>query len=202
MSSFIPEDNLRFVTVNLQTHGDIFVLRTQASDTYAGILSDSRIVSTLANFPLRLDATLVIIEDPQMKQLAKSKAEKHASVKLGRKYILRIVIHGLQRDKETVGSRLADADLFLQHPSADEVLPQVKYDNPHYLVRPGAEMVRLKDLQLEPYDDDNSSVEMEPDNKTGSSELLRLFETAATDDGTAKVPNISPSPRLRSALMR
>lgn len=198
----MPEDGLRSVAVNLKAHGDIFILQTKALETYVGILGDSRVVSTLTGFPLRIDATLLISEDTISKQRAKSKPTKHTSAESARQYALRIVVHGLRCDKETIGDLLADADLFLQHPSADEMLPEVKYDNPHYLVRPGTEMTRPKDLQLEPYDDDKGSVQGKQEHRFRNSELLRLFETVFTDDGAVKVPNILPSLRLRSSLMR
>lgn len=201
MSSFTPEDGLHSVNVKLKKNGDIFILHTKTSDTYVGILSDTRMVKTLTKLPIRLDASLLISEDQQMKRSASLKSKQHPRADSARKYILRIVIHCLRSDKETVGDLLAENDLFLQHPYAEEVLPEVEYDNPHYLLRPGAQMARLKDMSLE--NERDSSVQSGPGDEMSKSNLLWLFETAATDDEAVAVPTTTmASPRLRSTLMR
>lgn len=198
VSSFTP-DSMHPVAVDLKPYGDIFILRSKTSETYVGILSDSKIVKTLTRFSLRLDATLLISEDEQVKQPAKSKSSKHMPIKSARKYSLRIVIHGLRRDKQTIGDLFAEADLFLQHPSVDEPLPNVEYDNPHYLLRPGAQMAKLKDMC--PEGERECSVEHRPGDDISRSHLVRLFDAAAASDGAVTVPNTTSSPRLRSALM-
>lgn len=201
MSSFTPEYGSHSVNVKLKKNGDLFILRTRTSDTYAGILSDTRMVNTLTELAIRLDATLLISEDQQMKQSASLKSKQHPRADSARKYILRIVIHCLRSDKETVGDLLEYNDLFLQHPYAEEVLPEVEYDNPHYLLRPGAQMARLKNLSLE--DERDSLVQSGPGDEISKSNLLWLFETAATDDEVVAVPTTTmASPRLRSTLMR
>lgn len=201
MSSFTPEDGLQSVNVKLKKNGDLFVLRTKTSNTYAGILSDTRMVNTLTGLAVRLDATLLISEDQQMKRSPSLKSKQYPRPGSARKCILRIAIHCLRGDKKTVGDLLADNDLFLQHPYVEEVLPEVEYDNPHYLLRPGAQMTRLKDLRLEKERD--SPVQSGPEDEISRSNLLWLFEEAATDDEAVAVPTTTmASPRLRSTLMR
>lgn len=65
------------------------------------------------------------------------------------KYRLRTAVHGFRIDKETIGKLLSDADIFLRHPFAAERLPDVEYDNPRYLLRPGANMPRMEDLIMD-----------------------------------------------------
>lgn len=200
VSSFTQENGARFIPVNLKPFGDIFKLQTQNSGTYAGILSESRLVNTLNQFSLRLDATLLISEVRDIKGAVKSKSRAKTPAKIAREYTIRITIHGLRHDKEAIGNLLSDAGFFLQHPGDNEVLPGVEYDNPHYLLRPGAEMPRFKDLRLET--DDDGSLRSEPEDEIRKSNLLRLFETAEADGGSVTVLNTLPSPRLHSPLMR
>jgi hypothetical protein len=197
-SSYTPEDGAQFVPVNLKPFGDIFRLQTQNSGKHAGILTNSRLVNILNQFPLRLDATLLISE---VKEAVKSKSRKSGTAaESAQKYTIRIVIHGLQRDKEAIGNILSDAGFFLQHPSATEILPEIEYGNPHYLLRPGAKMPKIEDLRLEI--DQYTSLQSEPEDDIRKSNILRLFETAEADGGTVTVLNTPPSPRLRSPLMR
>ncbi|KAJ0108129.1 uncharacterized protein J7T55_007248 [Diaporthe amygdali] len=194
-SSFTPEDGTHTVPVKLKAFGDIFMLQTQTSCAHAGILSDSRLVNALTVFPLRIDATLLISEVEKIKGLTQSKSRKHTTEKSAPEYSLRIVIHGLRCDKEAISNTLSNANLFLQHPYASEVLPDVEYNNPHYLLRPGAEMPKVEDLHLE-FEDD-VSVQTGLEEESENDHLLRLLETAEADGGELTVVDTSPSPRLR-----
>ncbi|KAH8158333.1 hypothetical protein CIB48_g9915 [Xylaria polymorpha] len=81
-------------------------------------------------------------------------------------------------DKETAGRLLSDAGIFLQHPSAAEMIPEVRYDNPHYLVRPGTEMPILEQLHL---DDITDNTENKLLNETRKGCFIQILETAKAD---------------------
>lgn len=177
------------------------MLQTQNSGAHAGILSDRRLVNALTVVSLRIDGTLLISEVETHKRPTQSKSTRPTAEKPTREYSLRIVIHGLRCDKEAISNTLSDANLFLQHPCASEVLPDVEYDNPQFLLRPGAEMPKIEDLQLD-FDDDFSLQTRPEEEETGKGHLLRLFETAEADGGEMTIPGTLPSPRLRSTLLR
>ncbi|KAI1212576.1 uncharacterized protein F4807DRAFT_413556, partial [Annulohypoxylon truncatum] len=69
-------------------------------------------------------------------------------------------------------------------------MPEVKYENPHYLLRPGAEMPELEHLYLDIVDDCRTKTESV--DEISKSRFLQIFETAGADGGTATVVNTSP----------
>lgn len=186
--------------VDLKPLGRNFLLYCQNSSKYAGILSDYRLVNARCQLRLRLDATLFISEIMATTGINKPKIRKQTPTEAAREYSLRIVIHGLLDDKETVGDLLSDAGYFLQHPHATDLMPTVDYDNPHYLCRPGAEMPKLEHLSLDSADDDHTQTEV--GNEINKSRFLKIIETAEADAGAVTGVNTSPSSRLRSPLMR
>ncbi|KAJ2998728.1 hypothetical protein NUW58_g233 [Xylaria curta] len=172
----------------------------ESSGAYLGSLSNSRLVSALSRLPLRLDASLFISDAKDSEGNArKSQKKKYGTVEATREYALRIVLHGLQDVKEITGALLSDAGIFLQHPSAAEVIPEASYDNPHYLGRPGAEMPKLEYLHLDSIID---NTETQSADQIHSGRLMQILETAQANGESVSVSNVSPSPRLRSPLMR
>lgn len=190
---------IRAIPVDMKLFGRYFILRTQASGKHAGILDDSRLLETIHHFSLRLNATLFIPEIKEVKQPTRTSSRNHTSTNAVGNYSIRIALHGFRRDKEAIGKSLSMAGLFLQHPSAAEVLPEVEYDNPHYLLRPGAKMPAIEDLSME--SDSNTPWQKDLEDETRSSNLLRMFESAGADGGVVADLKATPSPRLRSVLM-
>ncbi|KAF3059266.1 putative SWI/SNF-related matrix-associated actin-dependent regulator of chromatin subfamily A member 3-like 1 [Daldinia childiae] len=125
--------------------------------------------------------------------------KKNAPIKATRDYSIRIVIYGLRSDKEAAGDLLSDVGCFLQHPYAAEVIPGVQYDNPHYLIRPDAEMPKLENLSLDALDDDPTHTEIRDEVNKGY--FLQIIESAGADGGAVTGVNTSSSPRLRTQLM-
>ncbi|KAI0442355.1 SNF2 family N-terminal domain-containing protein [Xylaria telfairii] len=199
-SSFGGDFGAGSLPVKLKPLGGTFLLYGQDSGAYLGSLNNSRLVSALSRLALRLDATLFAseIKDTGGKK-KKAQMKKHSAREAAWKYSIRIVLHGMQYDKETTGSLLADSGIFLQHPSIAEIIPEVRYDNPHYLVRPGAEMPDLEQLHL---DDTTSSTETELVMETRKGRFIQILETAKADGESVTSINVTPSPRLRSPLMR
>ncbi|KAF3764535.1 hypothetical protein M406DRAFT_346591 [Cryphonectria parasitica EP155] len=120
--------------------------------------------------------------------MGKPKSRNQAREETAQHYSIRII-----------GKLISKAGFFLQHPTADEAIPGVQYDNPHYLLPPGAGMPKLKNLRLS--DEEDVSSQLEPGDETSKSYLLQIFEAAEADGETVKVVNTSPSSRLRSRLM-
>ncbi|KAI1737674.1 SNF2 family N-terminal domain-containing protein [Xylaria scruposa] len=188
----------RSVSVKLKSFGSIVMLRDQNSGSHLGTLSNSRLASVLNQLPLRLDATLLVSETKVPKE-RKSKTRKVTATEPTKECSIRIVVYGLRDNKEAISSLFSDAGFFLQHPSAAELIPGVQYDNPHYLARPGAEMPKLENLQL---DDMNDDMQTEGEGEISKVRYMRIFETAEADGGAITVINTLPSPRLCSPLMR
>lgn len=198
-SSFTQDDMIRAIPVEMKLFGRYFILRTQSSGKHAGILDDPRLLGALNQFSLRLNATLLIPEIKEVKQPTRAKSRNHTSTTAVGNYSIRIALHGFRRDKEAISKTLSSAGLFLQHPSAAEVLPEVEYDNPHYLLRPGAKMPTVDELSME--SDSNTPWHKDLEDETRSSNLLRMFESAGADGGVLADLKATPSPRLRSVLM-
>lgn len=176
------------------------MLQSQNSGAHVGILNNSGLVNALQQLHLKLDATVLISEIKHMRESGKPKVKKSTSVKASRDYSIRIILYGFRDDKMAIGSILSDAGFFLQHPYAAEIIPEVQYHNPHYLLRPGAEMPKLEHLHLDIVDD--SSAQTGPGNEMSKSRFLQIFESAEADGATVTAMKTSPSPRLRSPLMR
>lgn len=199
-SSFALENGAHSVPVNLKPFGGIFMLQSQNSGAHVGILNNSGLANALRQLRLKLDATVLISEIKDMREPGKPKMKKSAPAKAAREHSIRIILYGLRDDKVAIGGLLSDAGFFLQHPYAAEIIPEVQYDNPHYLLRPGAEMPKLEHLHLDIVDD--SSAQTEPGNEISKSRFLQIFETAEADGGTVTAMKTSQSPRLCSLLMR
>jgi len=199
-SSFSQEGSgTHFVPVTLKPLGGTLILQGQNSNTHTGILNNTGLINALYHHPLKLDATLIISDSKEVGEKAKAQIKKSGPSKAAREYRIRIVLYGLRNHKEAIGDLLSDACFFLQHPSITEVIPGVQYDNPHYLLRPGAEMPKLKHLHQHAAEDIAPAQSVDEISK---SRFLRMFETTVADEGALTMVNISPSPRLRSALMR
>jgi hypothetical protein len=184
--------------VTLKQRGDILVLYDQKSGTYTGILNNTRLVNALYNIPLRLDATLLISAVRPNRENIKAPKKKSHAAQAAREYSIRIVLYGVQDQKDTIGDLLSEAGFFLQHPSVAEIIPGVEYNNPHYLLRPGAEMPKLKDLDTT----EDGSAPTQLADEIRKNRFLRIFESAVGDGETVTMANTLPSPRLRSTLMK
>ncbi|KAI0550442.1 SNF2 family N-terminal domain-containing protein [Xylaria curta] len=161
------------ISVKLKSFGSIFMLRERNSGSHLGILNDSKLVSVLNQLSLRLDATLLVSETKVTKEKRKSQRRKGTATEPTKECSIRIVLYGLRDNKEAIGSLFSDAGFFLQHPSAAELIPGVQYDNPHYFVRPGAEMPKLENLQL---DDMNDDVQTEMGGEISKSRFMRILK--------------------------
>ncbi|RAK81215.1 DEAD/DEAH box helicase [Aspergillus fijiensis CBS 313.89] len=120
---------------------------------------------------------------------------KDAGTRECQKPELRVIVYGSNNDKDSVGTCLSDAGMYLQHPTSVEYDPRFPYVNPQYLLRPGSEMPRIDELRIS--DDEQGSQVSERLNEGVKSELFRILDTASTYDGFYEACS---SPRLASIL--
>lgn len=111
------------------------------------------------------------------------------------KGLTRMVIYGLLADKEAIGKHLTKAKLYLQHPRPVEYDQSVEYFNPHLLLRPGAKMPRIEDLHLDTEKESTPGPTALDEVKRG-----RIWGIIDQADGGTVVPEVVPSPRLKSTL--
>lgn len=195
----MEDGGAREVSIRLKPIGSTILLHDETCDTYLGSLSNPKLASALFRVPLRLDATLLISEIKYTREKKKPQMKNRGANDETRESIIRIILHGLQDDKEVVGGILSDAGIFLQHPFAAEVIPGTRYDNPHYLARPGAGMPKLSHFC---HHGMNDKPEIQLADETGKSRFMRIFEAAEANGGSVTVTGMAASPRLRSPLMR
>ncbi|KAK5633502.1 hypothetical protein RRF57_009216 [Xylaria bambusicola] len=198
-SCYVGDDGTRGTSIRLKPLGGSILLHDENTKAHLGSLSNSKLASTLFQLPLRLDATLSVLEVKDTKEKKKPQTRKHGAREEPRESIIRIILHGPQNDKDVVGDVISDTGIFLQHPYADEVIPGTRYDNPHYLARPGVGMPKLDYFNEKGM---NDPTETALSDETRKGRFIRIFETAEADGGSVIVTNMALSPRLRSPLMR
>ncbi|KAI0415691.1 P-loop containing nucleoside triphosphate hydrolase protein [Xylaria grammica] len=204
-SSHVGKVGARSMSVRLQPLGNSSImLYDEFSGAHVGSIHNPKLVHALFQLPLRLDAMLLVSEADDIKEKGKLKKREQGATK-STQDLIRIVLHGLQHTKEAIGNNLSEAGIFLQHPSAAEVMPEARYDNPHYLARPGVGMPKLERFYQDErvsQDSMRDSTEAELTDDIRGGRLRRIFETAVADGGSVTVMSVAPSPRLRTPLMR
>jgi len=174
----------------MTSFGDIVKLKYQDSTKYAGIITSPVLRKLLDDDNIKLSATLtgVLSYPPKV-------TSKKTNQPSSRECAVRIVVHGLKRDRFVVGNLISDAGLYLQQPSAADCDIDVEYCNPHYLVRPGSQMPKLDQLSISP--DTRISASSEVLGELNKSRLLQIFDLA-NDEGISS--QFTSSSRLSSTL--
>lgn len=150
------------------------------------------LATLITEFSVSLNAKL-LPPDGESKHLQRFDKDQSLQITLPRECPLRIVISGLSSEGNAIGDVLSNAGLHFQHPSVDDFDARLqKYVNPHWLLRPGAEMPRLTE----------TGVLAEPQaaealDEMKRSRVMRLFDSA--NDGQIQL-RLEPSPRLRTVL--
>jgi hypothetical protein len=165
---------------------------------FAGLFVSEAIGSLVANFSVHLIASFTQQAAEKAnetnKAIAGRKTQKRTQANNG---LTRVTIYGLMSDKGTIGKRLSDSDLYLQHPLMSEYDSSMPYYNPHLLLRPGTPMPRIQDLSIE------AAVASSPGqavlDEVSKARIWRTFDLA---NGDAVVPEVKPSLRLKSELRR
>ena len=178
--------------------GNVLKLSFQDTGKYAGLITSEPLGRLVSDFSVSLTARILQAEhQPEKRPKGIEKRSKKNVDSLQVEVPVRVLVHGLMVEKDAVARFLSDHDLFFQHPFQDELHSSVPYFNPHYLLRPGAEMPDLGRLSLLSGSTDRTPAELLSD--VDKAQLMRVFNLAY-DPGefiTAK-----PSPRLKTALQR
>lgn len=190
ISSFKGSGGTKQASVKAAVYGDMLKLSFEDTGKYAGLIKNAAFARLLETFTVTLAAKLTA---PSSVGNAISR-KKNLKIDLPQDCEVRIVVYGLLAEKQAVGNILGDSGLYLQHPCATECDPMVSYHNPHYLLRPGAQMPA-------PYEPDvgNSGelVENEPLDEINKGRFMRMFDEFGNSTGDAQM---KPSGRLRSTL--
>lgn len=178
--------------VSIAVYGDMLKLSFQDSNKYAGIITSSALCTLLKDCSIQLNAVLLA---PHYKKDPVSKKTKVHKPSLSQECSVRIIVYGLASERFAVGNLLSGDGLYLQHPSISEYHRNVEYINPHYLLRPGAQMPNLEQLSI----NSDSRAEKPSDSldEANKSRFIRIFDLANEVGGSVTV---QPSHRLRSSL--
>lgn len=106
---------------------------------------------------------------------------------------MQVVIYGFREDMDEVGNILAENDLFLQHPAQGDT--SVPYENPQFLLAPGAEIPQLGDLTAESISTP-TTLEERLDRRWAAG----VFEAFDHVDGPTTFAPVEPSWRLQTKL--
>lgn len=192
MSSFKNKLDIKQAPVNITACGDMLKLSFQDSNTYAGLINSPALSKLLTESCIQLSAVLVkplAMRDQNMKR---TKMYKQS---LTQECPVRIVVYGRKCERLAIGNILSDAEFCLQHPLSGEYDQQVEYINPHYLLRPGAEMPQSEGLSI--CSDSGNSKSSETLDDADKGRFLRIFDLA---NGAENSLRAEPSPRIRSTL--
>ena len=190
--------NKKAIALTVALLGNVLKLSFQDTGKYAGLIISEPLGRLVSDFSVALTARILPAErqsEKRSKEIEKRSKKNADSLKV--EVPVRVLVHGLMAQKDAVARFLSDHALFFQHPFQDELHSSVPYFNPHYLLRPGAEMPDLGRLSLLCGFTDRTPAEVLSD--VAKAQLMRVFDLAY-DPGesiTAK-----PSPRLRTTLQR
>ncbi|KAM5376427.1 hypothetical protein ACJZ2D_005481 [Fusarium nematophilum] len=186
VSSSTDENNGLHIPVEIRFTPNNIKLHHEASSKYLGFLDCHAIAELVQRFQVTLTATL---------WHPKRKTKKNTNQQPGEKSVVHVVIYGLRKDMDDIGSFLEDCNLYLQHPT--EYDNRVEYANPQYLLRPGSRMPKVHDAAFHAMPSQESSDRILDEGSKG--ELLRVFDAA---DGPSLFAEVKPSPRLRTPLQK
>lgn len=98
--------------------------------------------------------------------------------------------------KDDIADLLSDEGLFFQHPTPEEYDPVVPYFNPHFLLRPGAEMPRIEDLSVSGCSRPAAGKSALLD-EVDKGRIWKIFDLA---NGVGALASVAASGRLKSTL--
>ena len=189
MSSFSGQARPKTAPVIVKSGGNFLKLYFEDSKNYAGIVRQRSLCNLLQKHRVHLAGTLGSTPEKSESHAKKTAAKRPENCDV------RIVVCGLEEEKDNVDQALSEGQLFLQQPSAAECPVHLKYYNPQYLLPPGSEMPALESLDLET--DSQDSQTSEKMDQVGMARLLRIFEMNTSQSSISS----NPSPRLSSSLM-
>ncbi|KAF4986153.1 hypothetical protein FDECE_16101 [Fusarium decemcellulare] len=195
-SSFFRERETTTAAVDMRSCGSYFKLYTLESSVYAGIVTEPTLSELLTKHSVTLSAKLIAPTSPPRKGKRKPVNTEALPSNLNQGTSLRVMVYGSMREASQIGRILSASGHYLQHPSPQDIQQstiEVEYFNPHYLLRPGCQMPRLEDLEIDcEYASATSTLD-----ETSKAQLMGIFDSAG--DLSIK-PTAEPSPRLRTRL--
>ncbi|KAF7556254.1 hypothetical protein G7Z17_g1537 [Cylindrodendrum hubeiense] len=187
----VPDD----LSLTVRVSGNVISLYKEINN-FVGLFISEGLGSLVGRFSVQLTATL----DPKTpKEGSCVKRGKVGKVQTQKRPIIgrltRVVIYGLFADKDPIGKHLSEADLYLQHPKLEEYDQSVEYFNPHLLLRPGAKMPKIEDLDLHGKEEMSSGPTIL--DETSKGRIWRIFDFAS---GEEVIPEVISSSRLKTTL--
>lgn len=183
-------------SVTFHPNGGILCLSFEDSGEFAGIIDSSALRNILDRHATRLVATLRLEPFHEKERGKKSKSSATSDAKWRVKNAtVRITVYGRMEDKDAIADLLSDEALFFQHPTSEECDPGMPYFNPHFLLRPGAEMPKIEELSIsESRSASEKSVVLDEVNQ---GRIWRIFDLA---NSVGASTSVAASRRLKSEL--
>jgi SWI/SNF-related matrix-associated actin-dependent regulator of chromatin subfamily A3 len=182
----------------LSFKGKVVRIHVEGMSSRAAIFTSDALSAFVRDFSVTLTATIC---GKKAKPIATQSLERKGGIVIPRICPIRIIIYGINDEKDAIADALSNGGLFLQHPSESEFDREVKYINPQYLLPPGEKMPRIEDLNVSrccvAYG--NSAGLRESLGEVERNAILRIFDSACNSEAGLMV-TIKPSPRLRAKL--
>lgn len=175
------------VDAHLKVLGSIVTIHHHTSMAYAGLLDRkvAKIIGEISKVCAIASTTCVPGKRSKLKKAISSSQPSEVF----------ITLYGFQKDGDCVGRILDDAGLFLQHPLCYD--DSVRYENPHYLTRPGKPFL-VPEAAIPIARSPNQSTILS-DRDPLRNQVLDIFDSA---QGPRVYHEVAESPRLCTPLKR
>ncbi|KAK0630427.1 SNF2 family N-terminal domain-containing protein [Bombardia bombarda] len=202
MSTYRDSEGVTEYPVNITVYGNM--LKLYAGDKYAGIINSQALAVLSRDFSVQFRGILVTTPTTKSKQ-----NQREETLQLPRECVARVTIFGLKTESLAVGDILSAADLYLQHPSFTEYHGlSAPYSNPHYLLRPGAEMPNLQQLWISSGESSNKLLKKKELDQSSKNRFMDIFDAADGDEEDlsplelSQAITVTASPRIKTTLKR
>ncbi|KAK1999386.1 hypothetical protein LX36DRAFT_483323 [Colletotrichum falcatum] len=119
-TSFTRKEDTAPVPVRLTPSANFLKIYFEGTNKYAGIVTLPVLSRLLTESTTKLDATLRCMPRDSRPKVSR-KNDKHADkFRPNSQASLRLVVYGAMKESAKIGRLLSDADLYLQHPAANE----------------------------------------------------------------------------------
>ncbi|KAI1122696.1 hypothetical protein F5Y10DRAFT_281497 [Nemania abortiva] len=148
---------------------------------------------------LTRECTVTLVATLSTPRHSKSKSASLSSTDIVRTGLLKVTVYGLFSEKTAVTDILDSGNLFLQRPDETGYDKRVKYFNPMYLLRPGADMPRILGASATESSEQTARSVNEISRELERSLALKIFDEANGSNDNACL-DLKQSPRLVSKL--
>ena len=183
-------------TFTIRPNGGVLGLYFDDSNQFAAIVESSALRKVQNLYAVRLVASL---QPKPSDDNERGKKPKRSGAS-GSKWRMveasaRITVYGLMNKKDAIADLLSDEGRFLQHPTAEECEPEVPYFNPHFLLRPGAEMPKIEELTIQ--ETPSAAGKAGVLDEVNQGKIWRIFDLA---NGVGASASVAASKRIKSVL--